>query len=257
MKQSNFIKIILIFIFIMSSLKSSSSNEMEQLFQQGNDFYSNKEYIKAIDIYKRILEKGYESGDLYYNLGNAYYRIGEIGKSILNYEKSLKFLPDNENIKFNLKLARLKIKDKVNRPPEFILFRIGREVIDNLSAFEWAIVLSSAVFLVAIFFTIFSLSSSQKLHVFARRSMILFIIIAVLSVYPLYYRYKMENTGNSGIILKDEIETISAPQKGSTTLFIIHEGTKVKIIGRDNEWLKIELIDGKQGWVNAEAIGII
>jgi SH3-like domain-containing protein len=67
----------------------------------------------------------------------------------------------------------------------------------------------------------------------------------------------MENTGNSGIILKDEIETISAPQEGSTTLFIIHEGTKVKIIGRDNEWLKIELIDGKQGWVNAEAIGII
>jgi len=229
----------------------------DHLFNQGNQLYNEKNYKKAITTYHKLLKQGFESGGLYYNLGNAYYKTGNIGKAILYYEKALKLLPDNENIQFNLKLARLKIRDKIERPPQFIIFQLTRDFIDNLSSTGWALVVTIALLLTAIFFSIFYLSSSQKLRNISRTMTIVFILVAILSSFPLYYRHNMENKGDRGIILEEEVAAIAAPQKNSTTLFLIHEGTKVKILDKDNNWLKIELLDGKQGWINFGAIGVI
>jgi len=249
------------FIFILFTISHfvvlADQTGQYHLFNQGNNFYNEKNYEKAIATYHELLKQGLESGGLYYNLGNAYYKTGNIGKAILYYEKARKFLPDNENIRFNLRLVRLKIRDKVERPPQFIIFKWGRDFINNLSSISWALVTTILLFLTVVFFSIFYLSSSPGLRKFSRTISILLIILAILSSFPLYYRYKLENKEDRGIILVDEIAAIAAPQKNSTTLFLIHEGTKVKILDKDDNWIKIELLDGKQGWINAGSIGVI
>ena len=247
----------LIIIFMMAGLIQADLGAAKSLFNQANQLYDQKKYEQAIDTYQKILDQGYESGNLYYNLGNAFYKTGQIGKAILYYEKARALLPDNENVAFNLRLARLKIQDKIDRPSEFILFKWGREFIDNLSANSWALVLSISLFLVSLSFAILYLSSRSSLRTIFKPILIIALIGAVLSIYPLYYQHTTETSGDQGIILSDRVNTIAAPQKGSTTLFIIHEGTKVQILDKDGEWIKIELLDGKQGWIHSDSLGII
>ncbi|MCF7886575.1 MAG: tetratricopeptide repeat protein [Candidatus Marinimicrobia bacterium] len=251
------IQSIIVILLLFNGLQYAQEASLESAFQKGNQLYNQKNYTEAIQNYKKVLRAGYESGKLYYNLGNAYYKNGEIGKAILNYERARKFLPDDKNIEFNLELARLKIKDKIDRPSEFIIFRWIQEGIDNLTATGWALVFSITIFIISVIYAIQSLSSSERIRNITRPLMTSFVLILLLSIYPLYYQHKMQNRKDRGIILKEEIETVAAPQRGSTTLFLIHKGTKVKIIDRDDNWLKIELIDGKQGWIESEAIGII
>ncbi|HMA61573.1 MAG TPA: tetratricopeptide repeat protein [bacterium] len=247
----------LIIIFLMAGLVQADLGSAKSLFNQANKLYDQKKYEQAIDNYQKILDQGYESGNLYYNLGNAFYKTGQIGNAILYYEKARSLLPDNENIEFNLRLARLKIQDKIDRPPEFVLFKWGREFIDNLSSNSWALILSMSLFLVALAFAFLYLSSRAKLRSIFKPVLFLAMIVAVLSIYPLYYQHTRETSGDKGIILSEKVNTIAAPQKGSTTLFIIHEGTKVQILDRDGQWVKIELLDGKQGWIHSDSLGII
>lgn len=229
----------------------------DALLQKGNDYYKEEQYGKAIQIYEKILNSGNESGALYFNLGNAYYKKNRIGEAILYYEKAEKLLPDDENVKFNLKLARSKIEDKIKYPQDFFLFRWVREVIDNLSSFGWAAVGSTLIFLLALCFCCYQLDLGQKIDHLIQKIYLPLIIIAVMSIYPIYYSNKSENIANYGIILQEEVNTLAAPQTGSTKLFVIHEGAKVRIKEKSNQWLKIELLNGKQGWIKKSALGVI
>ena len=125
----------LIFILVISS--HSFSDQIIEKFQAANARYNDSDYIGAIQLYEEIVSEKWQSGYLYYNLGNSYFRAGMVGQSIWAYNKALKLSPRFENIKYNLEIANSKIKDRVTLPPEFFLVDFYIQLKNYFTFFEW------------------------------------------------------------------------------------------------------------------------
>ncbi len=251
------IKITALILGILSINQAGPTSEAVAFFQKGNTAYQAENYQEAIEIYQTLLDNGYHSGALYYNLGNAYYKIGEIGEAILNYKRALKWRPHDSNIQFNLRLAQLLVKDRIEGPPEFFLFRWHGKFINLLSSKGWGGLFSAVFLLTALWTALYYHWDWKRFHWIAKRGMIVLILLGLLTLYALITRYNLEVNRHQGVIVSQSVRSLAAPQTGSTELFIIHEGTEVEILDRDAKWIKIELIDGKQGWIPQDDIGII
>lgn len=250
-----------IFIVIWVSLTSlafaGNDQSADYLFEKGNAAYQNENYSEAIDQYQSVLALGLESGSLYYNLGNAYYRTGAIGLAILNYECALKWLPNDENVRFNLKLANLTVKDRIDPPPEFFLFCWVRQATNLLSSRGWGLLVAIFLFIASVAVAVLTLAEAKRFRTSLKYLTGISAAIVLISVAAMIPRHRIETGQNAGIIIHYSVRSLAAPQEGSTELFIVHEGTKVAILDKDGDWLKIELIDGKQGWIPADDIGTI
>lgn len=255
--MSRLVNILFLMTLSISCLYAVESNDINYLFGKGNEAYISENYTESINQYESIVASGFESGALHYNLGNAYYRLGHIGKSILNYERALKWLPNDENVIINLKLANLKVKDRIDIPPEFFLFRLYREVVNLFSSRGWAIWVTLSAIVAALSFAVSWNLDPKKFRFSIRFIMYVSIVIFLVAIPQMVQRYKIETGHDYGIIIDYSVKSLAAPQGGSTELFIVHEGSKVKILEQDGNWYKIELIDGKQGWINAGGVGII
>ena len=226
-------------------------------YQKGNEYYLEEQYTESIREYEAVLRNGIESVELYYNLGNSYYKAGHLGKAVLNYERALKLRPKDENVRFNLQLANLRVKDRIDVPTEFFLLRWNRAMIQALPVRGWArlftllLLLASGLYAVR---QLLNLSRSRKL---CRIGMLVLYSAAFLSLMPLLQRFNMEHSRAYGIIIQGSAKSMAAPQESSTELFIVHEGTRVQVMDSDGDWSKIELIDGKQGWVLRADVEII
>jgi tetratricopeptide (TPR) repeat protein len=226
-------------------------------FQKGNESYLAENYTDAIQQYESVLANGFESSELYYNLGNAYYKIGRLGKSILNYERAIQRSPKDKNIQFNLRLANLRVKDRIDIPPEFFLFRWYRALVRAFSISGWAWLLTLIFLLTSGLVVIQLVLNPVKLQRYLRRAAITGLVIGALVLGLLLERQHLETSHSYAIIISPSTQSLAAPQSGSTELFIVHEGTKVRVLDRDADWLKVELIDGKQGWIAAPDLEII
>ena len=244
-------------LIVMLSAGMRAQSSVDFYYQKGNESYLEENYSEAIRQYEVVISNGYESSELYYNLGNAYYRTGQLGKAILYYERALKKSPKDKNILFNLRLANLRVKDRIDIPREFFIFRWNRKLVQLLSLNAWAWIMT-LIFLTASL--LLAVRLIINIGIFRRParmlSAILFICAAIM-LGPLIQRYQMEQAHSYGIILQSSAKSLAAPQEGSTELFIVHEGTKVQVLDWDGDWSKVELIDGKQGWILSSELEII
>jgi len=251
------LKTTILILGMVTLICAGAASEAETFFQKGNSAYQAENYAEAVEIYQALLDNGYHSGALYYNLGNAYYKLGEIGEAILNYRRALKWRPRDNNIRFNLKLVQLAVRDRIEAPPEFFLFRWHRNFINLLSSKGWAWLFSGLFLLTALGTALYYLLDWKRFNWLVKRIFIGLALLCLLSLYLLMARYRQEIDHDQGVVTSQSVRSLAAPQKGSTELFIIHEGTEVEILDRDNDWIKIELIDGKQGWIPQEHLGVI
>ena len=142
-------KYILLITLILSV--QLTADEIDNYFEQGNQYYQQNEFEQAEESYLKIIELGYESGPLYFNLGNVYYRMDEIGKARLYYEKAMKFLEGDDALEQNLELVQQRLVDQIEKPPAFFLFKWWEFVI-NLFAIEWlAWMVAGMIWLLLIF----------------------------------------------------------------------------------------------------------
>ena len=248
-----------ILLFLMAGLLSLQAGqaEVDLLFEQSNEAYLREDYQGAIKGYEEILSLGFESGQLYYNLGNAYYKEGHNGMAILNYERALKWLPNDDNVRFNLQLANQQVRDRIDVPPEFFLFRWYDGVVDLFTARQWVHLLAILLLLTAIGFALFWLSDRPRWRSLFRLQLITGGILLILSLPLAIQRDWRETRSDAGIVTAVSVKCHAAPHAGSTELFILHEGTKFSILEEDAGWSKIELIDGKQGWIPQDSRGVI
>ena len=155
------LQIILLAIFASAVF---ANTEVNSLMQSGNELYKNNQYQSAIDEYNKLVKQGYEGTSLYYNLGNAHYRLGKVGFAILYYEKALKFSPGDEDTKHNLALAKRNLKDKVDELPPFFIFNIWEAMLASFSVSGWTIIIY-IIFILLLFSVIayfFSRSVTQQ-----------------------------------------------------------------------------------------------
>lgn len=250
-------QIVLIFNIILCSLTSLNSfgnNSLVGDFTRANQLYTAAQYDSAVKLYETILDKGYESAELYYNLGNAYYKAGNIPKAILNYERARLLKPNDEEINFNLQLAQTMVVDKINVLPEFFLKRWWRSFSYWFSSNVWAIIslICFVIMLIGVAVYLFVATSVIK-----KISFYLSVLLLAVSQVSLSHSLslKKERTAhNTAIIMSPTVTVRSAPDENSTELFVIHEGTKVWIIDQVGDWLRIRIADGNNGWLKLSEV---
>lgn len=249
------IKSILLLVFILAA--SFYAQPVEQLMNEGNEFYKNAEWESAIDSYNKILNQGYESAPLYYNLGNAYFKIGQLGEAILNYERGLKLEPGDEDIQFNLRLANARTVDRIQEVPKLFITEWWDLFISAFNVSGWSLIVI-VVFVVFLFFIgFYFLTGSINLQRISIYGGIVSGISLVVLIVVLILAYHREATSNYGIVLADTVNVKVSPTEKSSDSFVIHEGLKFEIQDQLDDWVKIKLADGKVGWLPSNSFGRI
>ena len=247
------INIFYLLIFLSSLAKADSKSIM----QTANEYYKNNRYQLAIEEYNKLLLDGFEGTSLYYNLGNAHYRLGKVGYAILYYEKALKLSPNDEDVMHNLALAKLNLKDKVDTLPPFFIFNLWEGILAAFSVTGWTIIVYIIFILVLIVFVVYFFSRSvteQRISFFTGIGLT---VILLLTISLLIVKMNKEFNTKDGIIIETSVIVKSSPDYSSKDSFQIHEGLKVRIEDNVDDWVKIRLDDGKIGWITEKSLGII
>ena len=219
--------------------------------------YVNGNYQEAIKVYESLLKHG-ESAELYYNLGNAYYRTENITRAVLNYERALLLSPGDGDIRFNLQIARSKTIDKIVPESEMFFVTWYRSLVNIMSVDGWGRMALVSLALVIVLFLVYLFSARvwvQKVGFFGG-GFLLFVF--VLSNFFAWQQRQQLLNREGAIVVAPSVTVKSTPAQNGTDLFILHEGTKVVITdGSMKSWREIRLADGKKGWIESKKIELI
>ena len=224
---------------------------------EADSSYVRGQYQQAITQYEALLKQG-ASADLYYNLGNAYYRTENIPEAVLNYERALLLSPGDRDIRFNLQIARSKTFDKIVPESEMFFVTWYRSLVSMMSVDAWArtALVSLAITIILLLVYLFSERIwLRKAGFFGGVALLLLFVGANIFA----WQQKKDLLNRKGaIIFAPSVTVKSTPAANGTDLFILHEGTKVVITdGSMKEWKEIRLADGKEGWIESKHIRVI
>ena len=247
--------ILLLFISLASSFSPLTSQAADKA--AADSAYVNGNYQEAIKGYESLLKLG-ASAELYYNLGNAYYRTENITRAVLNYERALLLSPGDADIRFNLQIARSKTIDKIVPESEMFFVTWYRSLINLMSVDGWARMALVSLALVIVLFLVYLFSARvwmQKLGFFGGAILLVAFVLSNIFAWQqsqnLLYR-------QGAIVIAPSVTVKSTPAQNGTDLFILHEGTKVVITdGSMKNWREIRLADGKKGWLESKKIEVI
>ena len=243
-----------ILFLLLVIANSMSGQNADSLFVSANELYRNGAFEEAIKKYKEIETLDAISSELYLNLGNAHYKLNKVGPTIFYYEKALKLDPLNTDVQNNLIFAQRLALDNIKEVPKTIFQKFNSTYLQKLSYNEWAIVVVLFSFLTALFFLLFYFSySPTKKRIYFTTSILSFIIF-IFTVFITFNQYKQTKNKKEAIVFAEKTAIRNAPTLNSEEVFILHEGAKVIVLDAIDNWKKIKLADGKQGWIISEEI---
>lgn len=223
-------------------------------FEEGNAAYNEGDYEQAMAFYNQIIEAGMESADVYYNLGNTYYKIKQYPMAILYYEKALKLRPGDDDIQANLEIANLAVVDKINAIPQSFFVKWWNGVKSKFSADGWAWVsmVTFALLLLCVFaFLMARRAALRKVGFFAG---LVLLVCMVFSVVFAMEKYQDMSRHDEAIIMTPTITVKSSPSDNAVDLFVLHEGAKVRLLDSSQGWNKIKIADGSVGWLREDVM---
>lgn len=229
--------------------------------ESASEAYRSEDYKKSIQLYEQVvaqqISEGKESAEIYYNLGNAYFRNGQTAKAILNYERALLLNPGDNDIRHNLRFARTRIEDKIDTSERFFLTNGVNNFKNLFNSNTWAT-------MAVVFFIVFL--SCIAAFLFVRRlwirktafyaGIVIFVVVIVANVFAFSQKDDRINR-NTAIVMAASASIMTSPDTNSQELFRLHEGTKVKLNKTDGNWIEIEIANGSVGWTSKENIEII
>lgn len=231
--------------------------EHDSIFHNANEQYIAGNFDKAAELYQTLVDSGYHNAELYFNLGNSYFKLNRIPYAILNYERAYLLKPNDEDIEFNLEYARTFIVDRIEPLPVFFLSKWYRSARAMLSSNGWAIV-SILFFALSLAFTLmfwFSYRPWIKRLSFAL-AMLTFVIFIFSSIFSSQEKKRVV-LRNQAIVFQSVVTVKSSPGESGKDIFILHSGTKVQITKAIGSWVEIRIADGNKGWINSEAVELI
>lgn len=248
-------KSILTFILVIFSFSVQAQNDA--LFNKATDAYNSADYNTAIESYLAIIETGQHSSELYFNLGNSYYKLNQIAPSIYYYEKALLLKPNDAEIINNLGYAQNMALDAIELMPETGLSKIYNDITRQLSFDQWGYAAVIFVILFVLLYIAFYYLEYATQKRIAFITSLLSLVLAVVSVVFAVLQYSDFKADKPAIVFDDEIKVTSEPNKKSQTVFTLHEGTKVNVLEELKGYKKIRIADGQTGWLNSESIKVL
>ncbi len=238
--------IALVSFILCNFISVANTQSTEQLYKSANQLYKSNQFGKADSLYEKIISQGYKSAEVYYNLGNCYYKLNAVGKSVLAFERALKLSPKDEDIQHNLMLAKSKCLDNIQPIQQLAIIDLWKNFISFNTSNGWGIYSMIAIWLSILAFAItffIGRNSVSNLLTF------LFLIASLLFLLLAINQKNSEQISKDAILMVTAMNIKSAPDSNSNDLFLIHEGTKLHLLDKVGDWIKIRLDDGKVGWI--------
>ena len=221
------------------------------LWERGNQSYIDGDYAAAVTAYQAIENRGYSSSRLYYNMGNAYYKQGQIGRAILYYNRALVVSPSMDDARHNLEIAEAQTKDNIAVVPEFFLNRYMRTLRSAISCSAWSVMSVAFFGVMLLFLLIFLLGSRIKVRkVGFYGAVVSLLLFVVVTIFGISARNSIIDRP-AAIVMSSAISVKSSPDRAATDLFVLHEGTKVEVSSEVDGWSEITIADGKKGWTES------
>jgi hypothetical protein len=233
------------------------ANDNKALLDSANNEYAKNKFDNAISYYNKILKNGYESSEIYYNIGNAHYKEKRYALAILNYEKAKKISPTDDDIQYNLKLANAKLVDKIEVLPQLFIKEWWNGFLQIFGEKVWSFIF---IILVWVGFTgllIYFISKIRLLKQIGFITAIFAFLFSLVFFFVAQKSYYVTTCHTEGIILSLSVNIKGSPSEQGTNLFILHEGTKVNITQSDADWTEIKLPNGNRGWIRSDELGVI
>jgi len=242
-------KILMFLSVLLLCCSMALCQEKETAFENANSAYNAGQFEKAVMLYKEILEGGQHSAELYFNLANSYYRLNQVGESIFYFEKAKQLRPKDEDINVNSAFAQNMAIDAVELLPKSQVTQLQEKTIDLLSQDGWAYF----IILLAWFLVLFcGLYLWNKVPLIKRTFFVFTLVLGMLLIGSLSIAViKSANNADTtyGILFNEKIEVWAEPNSRSEVLFFLHEGTKVQMLDQLQEWQKIRIANGSEGWI--------
>lgn len=244
--------LIFLTVFGLYWTSTAAADENAQIFVDGVRQYKSGAYSEAAAEFKKLTDKGISNGKLFYNLGNAYLKAGELGHSILWYERAMKLIPGNPDLKFNHQYAVSLTKDE--KTPK------GSPVLRILFFWKYQLTDQTVYRLAAFFNLMFWVSLTVFLFIRIPKQVLIsriFGCLAVVFTLTAFYNYYEDAYIKKAVILPEKVSVRAGLSEDSTELFVLHSGTAVKIDQERDGYVRIRFSDEKIGWLKASKTGII
>jgi tetratricopeptide (TPR) repeat protein len=239
-------------IFILSILLSLETIGGETIFSKANEEYKNENYPAAISLYDSINFIGLESSELFYNLGNCYYKKQDWANAIWHYEKALKLNINNESTLHNLEITKLKIIDRVEDIPVLFYKKWWNNLVHLFNETTWKILTLICMWIILII-SLLNKSKNYKI----KYSILTFSALALTFFFITQSLHQFNHNKTEAIIFSSSVVVNSAPTDKSSNLFSIHAGTKVELVDQIGNWINITLTNGNSGWIKESNCKII
>lgn len=244
----------LLFILFLLLAGILYAGEEQVVIARANKAYTEGYFANAAELYKKILHTGVESPELYFNLGNTYFKLNELSSAILYYEKARKLDPGNEDVNYNLSVANSKIADKIEPIPELFYKRWFRSLWELMAMDEWGKISIIALVIALVSGFIYFVSNRMILRKIGFWTGSVFLACALFSLLLGYQNYRIIKNNKEAIIFSPTVTIKSSPDEKSVDLFVLHEGTKVRLIDNIGNWYEIRIANGSVGWLPASAV---
>ena len=239
---------LLVFAGVWNMTQTSTAASAVTNFFEANQAYKNDQYRQAADAYNRLIENGVENGHLYYNLGNTYFRLGDLGRSILSFERARLLMPRDADLAFNLAHARNQARDAtIDMQASSLNSFLG---LDSFNRYE---IFLAFTLLNVLFFSLLCVRRYKKTEWTYYLSIFLAIVISI-GACALSLKWYAWATDNRGVILSEEVAVQAGPESNDTVLFKIHAGTIVNVERTEEDWTLLHLSKDKRGWVESKQI---
>jgi len=251
---------VLAFLLLLAVFTPGQAKPLLDLetMNRANQLYENGHYSEAARTYQQLVDQGYSHNSLFYNLGNANYRQGNLGKAILNYERAARLNPRDTDIQANLSYAQQQTVDQIDVETSSPLEQLTRFASSLLTINEMSVLVLVLFWLLTALFIAYRHSHIPQQRKGLRYALVLMLSIFVLSAFTLGNRVYTESTHPSAVVTAESVNVLSDPSEGGVAQFTLHSGAQVTLLDTRGQWAQLSLPgEHFQGWVPVEAVEVI
>ena len=250
-------KIIIIFSVLLYAGICTSAQELSQLKVEADSAYAREDYEEAQQKYQLVADS-IQDASIYYNLGCCYYRMDDMARAVLWFERAYLLNPGDGDIRFNLDMARSKTIDRITPRHEMFFVNWYRWLTNVMSLQQWAVTCIILFLLALVSLSVFFFSRRYSMRKLGFYLTFVFLFLTILGNVCAFQQRSYLRNRNAAIIVSSSVTVKSTPSDSGNDLFVLHEGTKVSISDNEmKEWCEVKVADGKMGWIQKKDLEVI